>query len=237
MIVIAITFAVFISSLYAAPRVQSLAIESADAPTRPANHVDWDVERTTIDTIVIHHTGTTNELSVGELDAAGLERAYAPVFQNGNSDPVVPAGTPPYSGHYLNLDGKVQETFILYHVFIQQDGTVVKCLPDSVIGWQAGNWGVNCRSLSICLSGDFTSGKPRAVQMSAAAWQIAEWCQCYPTIHYIVGHRNVRKASSTICPGNWWYTGGRQELIALASQEAGKRLKFWSYYPATVRWE
>ena len=214
------------------PRI--LAIEPRDAPHNPANVVDWDAERTGPVAIVIHHTGDKNPLDPKHLSDAGLEHAYTPVFKNGNPNPYVAPGTTEYSGHYVMLDGKPVETFVLYHVYINPEGKRTVYLSDGAIGWHAGNWDVNVESLAIVLEGDFTKGNPPAKMLDAAATQIALWCAKYPSIKFIAAHREVRKAS-TICPGEWFFQGGAEQLIDLANRKAGKDLGLSRNYPRRVR--
>lgn len=218
----------------AQPPAIVLAIEPGDAPHNPADVIDWDVERKEPMVIVIHHTGDKNPLDPKHLSEAGLEHAYAPVFQNGNKDPYVAPGTEPYSGHYVMLDGKPVETFALYHVYINPGGERTVYLSDKAIGWHAGNWAVNVESLAIVLEGDFTATSPPEKMLDAAALQIAQWCLKYPSIRFVAAHREVRK-TSTICPGEWFFQGGAEQLIDLANGKAGKDLGLSRNYPKRVR--
>lgn len=218
----------------ALPLAEVLAIEPRDAPHATTAVIDWDAERIDPVAIVIHHTGGMSPMSPEQLSAAGLEHAYATVFEKGNADPFVAAGTKPYSGHYITLGGQPTETFVLYHAYVNQKGERVVYLSDKAIGWHAGNWAVNVESLAIVLEGDFTTGSPSEKMLTAAAVQIAGWCKKYPSLKYLVGHREVRKGD-TICPGDWFFSGGAEKLIQLVNDQANRSLGLRRDYPRRVR--
>lgn len=188
----------------------------------PAGAVDWDRERAAIDTIVIHHSAADN-VSRAQLSKDGLERSYAPLFKGGNKDPEIKPGTLPYSDHFWRTKGGVVETtFVLYHWYVRQDGTREHLLPDAAVGWHAGNWRVNCRSVGICIDGDYSKKPPSTIVLVAVARIVADLCQRYK-IRWLVGHRDVRIGGTT-CPGDWFCTGGREQIVALADWMLGKNL-------------
>ena len=203
-------------------------------PRRRRDRVDWDAERRPIDTIVVHHAASVGDLSPAELSQIGLERIYAPLFEKGNDDPFVPPGSAPYSGHFIQLAGEVVETFASYHSTIRLEGVRVNLLLTSAVGWHAGDWDINCSSLGLCLLGNYEETEPSSAVLSGAAWQITRWCVEFPSIRYLVGHREVRKIGPTVCPGDWYYRDGRERLIRLASEAAGRPLNFLPH-PAAVR--
>lgn len=214
--------------------VRTLAIEPENAPARPVSHVNWDAERTDPVAIVIHHTGSATPLTPEGLSAAGLEHGYSAVFKNGNADPYIALDSRPYSGHFVRLNDKVVETFALYHVYINAKGESIQYLSDRAIGWHAGNWQVNRESLAIVLEGDFTETSPLEKMLESAAAQIVQWCGKYPNLKYLSAHREVRK-EITICPGEWYFSGGAERLISLANRKAGKDLGLSRDYPKRVR--
>jgi hypothetical protein len=143
--------------------------------------VDWDREAKKFDTIVIHDGGYPN-LSVNEnlvqLETVFKKNLYERRYNSGDNDPYV-KGLPPHSGHLYNG----RETFLPFHVIIFPDGTVVRPLKAleykndgwyvDEVAWHAGDWDVNCRSISICIVGNFESGgMPTDAQMKAVKAEI-----------------------------------------------------------------
>lgn len=143
-------------------------------------YVDWDAERQSFDTLVIHHTAIAPTATPEAIDAIQKERLYAPRYRSDNDDPFV-KGLPVHSGHVI--DGK--ERFIGYHHLVYQDGKVTTELSPLVkvgdkwfvdhVGWHAGKWGVNCRSVAICLVGDFSDKEPPDAQLRATAGLILHY--------------------------------------------------------------
>lgn len=159
---------------------------------------NFDTERKLIDTIVIHHTHETTSTTKERLSAIELLRLYAPQFSNpsyeGDKDI---KGKPIYSGHFR--DGK--QVFYPYHWIIRKIGSAERLLFDNEIGWHAGNWEVNCRSIAITLDNDYENSEPSSVELTAIAKIIKE---NYPFISKdkIVGHREVNQ--KTTCPSNFF---------------------------------
>lgn len=160
------------------------------------NPPNTDKERKPIDTIVIHHTSNPSGMSRDRLSGMELMRLYAPYFH----EPKIEAdkwmkGKPIYSGHARN--GK--QVFWPYHWFIRKNGDVERLLEDNEIGWQAGNWDINCRSVAVCFDGDYENGRPSDAELQAAVRLIKEQ---YPHIlrENILGHREVNP--KTTCPSN-----------------------------------
>lgn len=143
--------------------------------------VDWDREAKKFDTIVIHDGGYPN-LSVDEnlvqLEAVFKKNLYDRRYNSSDNDPYV-KGLPAHSGHLY--DG--HETFLPFHVIIFPDGTIVRPLKElqykkgtwyiDEVAWHAGNWDVNCRSVSICIIGNFENGgMPTEAQMKAVKGEV-----------------------------------------------------------------
>lgn len=165
-----------------------------------ASGTDWDRERKPVDTIVIHHTKVESGMTLGRLDAMILLRLYARSYFSPTSHPSN-ANKPIWSNHFRVVDGEKRMTFHPYHWFIRTDGTAERLLDDDKIGWQAGNWEVNCRSVAICLDGDFEHSAPPEIMIERARSIIDEY---YPhvSMEKIFPHREINK--STSCPGEWY---------------------------------
>ncbi|MBI2410393.1 MAG: N-acetylmuramoyl-L-alanine amidase [Candidatus Kerfeldbacteria bacterium] len=150
--------------------------------------VNWDKERLSIDTIVIHHTSTPSDTPIIAIDALGLIRLYTP---NYNKKDEKQFGQPIWSNHFY----KNQQTFIAYHYVIRQDGSFDNILQDNQIGWHCGNWNYNCRSIAICFLDDLKEKRPTEKALQTANEIIKKYPNCN-----IVGHREIK--STTTCPGN-----------------------------------
>lgn len=168
-------------------------------------YIDWDAERKPFDLIVIHHTATSPTTTAESIDTGQKDRLYVPRYQSENDDPYV-KGLPPNSGHVVN--GK--ERFGGYHHLVYEDGRVTTELSPLVkinetwfvdmVGWHTGTWEVNCRSLGICLVGDFTDQEPPEPQLTATARLIAYYKTRYPQLQ-VQPHQAL---SRTECPGRTW---------------------------------
>jgi N-acetyl-anhydromuramyl-L-alanine amidase AmpD len=91
-----------------------------------------------------------------------------------------------------------------------------RLLEDNEIGWQAGNWDINCRSVAICFDGDYENSKPSDIELKAAANIIKEY---YPGVlkERIFGHCEINR--KTTCPSNLFLSmdsrrGWKEELLA-----------------------
>lgn len=174
-------------------------------------YINWDAERQPFNLIVIHHSATSPQVTAESISTGQKERLYAPRYRSGNNDPYV-KGLPPHSGHVVN--GK--ETFIGYHHLVYEDGRVTTELSLLVkigetwlidmVGWHAGNWEVNCRSIGICLVGDFTDKQPAEAQLTATARLIAHYRKFNPDLT-VKPHHTL---SATECPGKTWQVWGNQ---------------------------
>jgi hypothetical protein len=174
---------------------------------------DADTERQPIDTVVIHHTSSAPGLRPERLSAIELIRLYAPFFASTKDQ--FPEGQPIYSGHLRN-GGQV---FWPYHWIVRGDGNAERLLFDSEIGWHAGNWGINCRSVAIVLDNDYEHDSPSNVEILGVATVIREHYGQIPLTR-IVGHREVNPR--TVCPSDLFLDesgrkGWKSALLALVA--------------------
>lgn len=171
-----------------------------------ATGLDLDAERKPVDTIVIHHTEEDPSISLGRLSAIGLVRQYAFQYLANNVLGHTVRGQPIWSGHFRQ--GRM--VFFAYHWLIRPDGTAERLLEDRAIGWHAGNWEMNTRSIGLALSGNYETTPPPLVQIEAAAQVIrTHYTQVSPG--HIIGHREVREGIT--CPGSGFLGGWKDVLL------------------------
>ena len=166
-----------------------------------------DEQREPIDTIVIHHTSNRPGYRVTYMNAVQLLNIYAPYFTN----PTIREernlqGTAVWSGHFK--DGK--PSFLAYHWLMRMDGSFERLLSDEQLGWHAGNWDINCRSVGICLDSDYEKMCPADSLLLNLADHIKKH---YPKIKasHIMGHCECRKGTN--CPGDHFLTEWKSKLI------------------------
>lgn len=173
---------------------------------------DWDSERQPVDTIVIHHTSRPPGITKQRLEAIHLQRVYVPVFARPAQEDIAKGVTevPIYSGH---VHGG-RQVFQIYHWLVRTNGEAERLLDDDEIGWQAGRWDVNRRSVGICIDDDLENMSPDSAVIEGLAQVISEH---YPDItehpETIIGHSEVGGPIKTICPGNQFLDGWKQELL------------------------
>jgi hypothetical protein len=186
-----------------------------------SNAIDSDRDRKPIDTIVIHHTGKLPGLTAERLSAIELVRLYAPYYAHPTQDADLHLCGESISGHVHN--GK--QVFWPYHWIVRRDGTPERLLRDSEIGWHAGNWDINCRSVAIVLDNDYRNSSPSVTEISAVT-AIIERNYARVPLGRILGHREVNP--KTVCPSRFFLDGsGRKgwkskllDQIALGSEQA-----------------
>ena len=173
-----------------------------------------DIQRLPIDTVVIHHTSNKPGLTKGRLSAIELFRLYSSVYANSNprEDPEV-YNQPIYSGHFRNG----LPVFWAYHWLIRTDGSQERLLLDREIGWHAGNWDINCRSVGIVFDNDLENSKPNNMELKSLA-SLIKSKYCMVSKDRILGHNEVNL--STICPSNMFLTtknfiGWKEDLLTL----------------------
>lgn len=168
---------------------------------------NWDIERKPIDTIVIHHTEADPRMTLDRLSAMTLARLYATYYARPHDarDAAI-SGKVISSGHVR--DGR--QIFWPYHWLVRMDGSVVQLLQDSEIGWHAGNWDINCRSIAIALDNNYLNSKPSEIVLKAVATIIKSHYSFVPK-EQIYGHREVRLGEPTTCPSNLFLSSGGQK--------------------------
>jgi N-acetyl-anhydromuramyl-L-alanine amidase AmpD len=117
------------------------------------------------------------------------------------------AGEAIWSGHFH--DGA--QTFLAYHWLMRMDGNFERLLNDEQIGWHAGNWEINKRSIAICLDNDYEKQDPTKQILQTLAAHIR---QNYPDIKpgKIIGHCEARQG--TTCPGGNFIDGWKHILLS-----------------------
>jgi hypothetical protein len=157
---------------------------------------NFDSEQKTLDTVVIHHTHNPPGMTPNRLSAMTLLRLYVPYFANpyGEQDKDIKS-TPLYSGHFRN--GK--QVFWPYHWIVRTGGITERLLNDNEIGWHAGSWEINCRSVAIVLDNNHENTRPSDTELNAIADIIKK---NYPQVSRdrIFGHREINP--KTTCPSN-----------------------------------
>jgi hypothetical protein len=175
---------------------------------------NWDIERKPLDTVVIHHTSNLPGIRPSRLSAIELIRLYAPQYAAPKYEAdIAIKGQPVYSGHFRGE----KQIFYPYQWLVRTDGTAERLLLDEEIGWQAGNWEMNCRSVAICLDGDFEDTDPSKAELAAVADIIHEH---YPHVYKerVLGHCEVN--IHTTCPSKFFLDtesrkGWKNDLLAL----------------------
>ncbi len=165
---------------------------------------DLDEERQPLDTIVLHHTEEDAAISLAKLNGIGLLRQYALHYLEKSEE----GHEPVWSGHFRQ--GRM--VFFAYHWLVRPDGLCERLLEDRAIGWQAGNWEINTRSIAIALSGNYEHAAPPLAQIEAAARLINEQ---YPSIvrERILGHCEIRP--DLTCPGDHFLYGWKPQLMQM----------------------
>ncbi|MBU6231174.1 MAG: N-acetylmuramoyl-L-alanine amidase [Patescibacteria group bacterium] len=176
-----------------------------------ADGKDFDAERLPIDMAVIHHTSNPPGMSKDRLSAIELVRLYAPQYAKPTYDADREVkGAPIYSGHFREEGGKRRQVFWPYHWFVRKNGEVERLLNDDEIGWHAGDWEINRRSVAIAFDDDYEDSEPTAVEIEAAARILREH---YPQIkpEHIFGHCEVNEKRT--CPGKLFLSVWKQKLL------------------------
>jgi hypothetical protein len=171
---------------------------------------DLDKERQSIDTVVIHHTSAKPGYRLSYLNAVHLLNIYSPYFANPTlQGEEMLKDTPIWSGHF----SKGKQVFWGYHWLIRMNGEALRLLDDNKIGWHAGNWLINRRSVGICLDNDYERMCPTDELLSKVAKLIR---QNYPSVKAsgIIGHCEAREGTS--CPGAHFMSEWKSKLIKSA---------------------
>lgn len=165
---------------------------------------NFDEERCEIDTIVVHHTAGKVS-SLDQLSAIGLLRLYVPDYLENKGLGHMIRGKRIWSGHFMQ--GK--QVFYPYHWLVRPDGSTERLLEDHYIGWHAGDWAVNRRSIGIALDGDYEKKNPTKNQLKGLINLIKK---SYPNVtrKRIFGHSEIVE---TLCPGAEFENGWKIEII------------------------
>lgn len=181
-------------------------LEDKKVPLGSSGH-NFDAERKPIDMVIIHHTAEESGMRLSRLNAMHLIRIYAPYYANPTyaSEEYI-KGKPIYSGHFY----KGEQVFWAYHWLVRKNGKAERILKDKEVGWQAGNWDVNCASVAICLDGEFRDSTPPTPMQKAAATIIRDHYS-HVSPNKILGHREVNP--KTDCPGSRFLKGWKLHII------------------------
>lgn len=179
------------------------ALETGSIPLAGTGE-DFDRDRRPPDTVVIHHTKNSAGLTLSRLNAMHLLRLYAPRFAAKNL-----AGRPVWSNHFRSG----RQVFYAYHWLVRQDGSCERLLEDKHIGWHAGCWHVNTRSIAVAIDDDLTDKQPSQTILDAIAKLLKNH---YPDIpsHLVIGHCEIFSSpKAAACPGELFLTGWKQSLL------------------------
>jgi hypothetical protein len=175
----------------------------------------WDNGRQPIDTAVIHHTSNPPWLTPERLSAIELARLYAPAYASPTTEGDKPkmVGKPISSGHVY--DGK--QVFWPYHYLVRQDGSDISLLRPSEVGWHAGQWSTNLRSIAITLDGDYENDRPNNEMLLKIGKIIARYN--IPRAN-VIGHNEVKPERKLSCPSNLFLStegrrGWKEDLLEL----------------------
>lgn len=168
---------------------------------------NFDNEREPINTIVIHHTEGRPQVDLDELNTQGFLLQYTQDFLKdrpilGQSIIDKPIG----SGHYR--DGR--QVFYAYHWIIKPNGEAVRLLDDNNIGWHAGNWDVNKKSIGVALAGNFDNNSPPESQLEGLVKLIRDEYK-FIEPQRILGHYEIN--SRKFCPGLTFANSWREKVI------------------------
>lgn len=189
----------------------SLVEEALSSDTLPLakSGENLDSERKPIDTIVIHHTKNKPGMSLERLNAMQLLLLYAKQYARPNDDRLdhQPKGSV-WSNHFY----KDEQIFWAYHWFVRENGEAEQIMGDEYIGWHAGNWDVNTRSVAICVDNNLKDKQPDYIVIQKIAEIIT---QNYPHVAHenIIGHCDINP--KTECPGHLFNQTWRADLLKL----------------------
>lgn len=163
---------------------------------------DFDKDRDNIDTIIIHHSGLIRT-DANLLSAIGFVRQYGWDYLHKQTFGHNLYGKAIWSGHFMGS----KQTFSAYHWLIYPNGKAQRLLKDNYIGWHAGNWDINCRSIGIVLSGDFLQSPPTSEQIESLQTLIGLYSHIQK--QNVLLHSDV---VDTLCPGEKFISKWREVL-------------------------
>lgn len=142
----------------------------------PFHNSNGTMEKSKIDTIVIHHDAENRPLMYNSVKRYQNEANY----------------------HIAN-----GWNHISYHYIIDNVGTIYKCLPETEVGYHCGNLIINRKSIAIKFDGNMMTQKLTNSQISAYRELMKYLTSNRPDLPKIIkgserGHRTIK---STSCPG------------------------------------
>lgn len=174
-------------------------------------------------TIVIHHTNTPQDTPYWIINSMHLLRLYSPHYSAKvpyfyGSD-TQPNGVE--SGHYFQGEGIPRhQTFIGYHHLVRADGSSYQTLRDEYVGFHAGDWGINVRSIGIAIVDELNEKWPALEALNEVAGIIRAKIEhgIIKDDLILIGHKEVKRPDGTLvdtkCPGDKW-SGWKEELLKL----------------------
>ena len=150
----------------------------------------WDANRKVVDSVIIHHTGNSPDVSLWRLEALGLLRLYASAYLNEKNGAY---GKAIWSGHFY----QERQTFIPYHYLVYPDGKIINILKDEYTGWHAGPK-YNPRSIAICFHDRLNDHEPSQTAREA----VKQIIRRYGPVE-LLGHGEAMPDRS--CPGVLFY--------------------------------
>ncbi|MGH7195851.1 MAG: peptidoglycan recognition protein family protein [Candidatus Saccharimonadales bacterium] len=169
---------------------------------------DFDKQRRPIDTIVIHHSKNRDGLSLARLNAMHLLIIYGTYYAKPSDEREKHfTGQPVWSGHFY----KNQQVFWGYHWLVKTSGQAEQILDDKYVGWHAGNWDINTRSIGICIDDDLSEKAPSPESLKAVA-KIIKNRYAFVKPAKIIGHKDANP--KTACPGKLFDDVWRKQLLS-----------------------
>lgn len=90
---------------------------------------------------------------------------------------------------------------VAYHYIIDAKGNTRNTRPLSEIGYHAGNWEINEKSVGICILGNYENDTPTKDSLDTLAALSKEITRVYG-VETVCGHRDIK---ATACPGENLY--------------------------------
>ena len=130
-----------------------------------------------ITTIVVHHTGGMANNDIKQVTSE-IDRLHSRKFRKMDKS--------------LNFS-------IAYHYLITPNGKVWKVRDPDAVGHHAGHWGVNEKSIAVCLVGDFSKHRPTGKQVQSLD-SLVRRLQSERRITKVIPHSYCR---ATLCCGEY----------------------------------
>ena len=98
---------------------------------------------------------------------------------------------------------------------MRMDGSFERLLNETQIGWHAGNWKINKRSIAICLDNDYEGQDPSDEVLAKLAEHIRRE---YPDVKNVIGHCEANQG--TVCPGANFLSDWKLKLLRKAGLDS-----------------